>query len=180
MPFYQIHHSCSLNQNQRQLLATAITQLHCRAFETPSFFVHVRFYPEENKDNNYFVAGWPHPATSNRIVGLVRDSASRSKADFDKLATDIEEYWYSVLGVQPPAKKSRWNVGDEEKRLIMVTFTPMLALREGGMTIPEAGKEEDWLQEQLPYIDSMRVKGIEGFPGLYNDAKNISYRQVGL
>ncbi|RGP71321.1 cis-3-chloroacrylic acid [Fusarium sporotrichioides] len=172
MPFYQIHHSCALNQNQRQLLATAITQLHCRAFKTPSFFVHVRFYPEENKDNNYFVAGWPHPATSNRIVGLVRDSPSRSKADFDKLATDIEEYWYSVLGVQPPDKKARWNVGDEEKRLIMVTFTPMLALREGGMTIPEAGKEEDWLQEQLPYIDRMAVKGIEGFAGLYNDAKN--------
>ncbi|KAL4726657.1 hypothetical protein ACLX1H_005545 [Fusarium chlamydosporum] len=171
MPFYQIHHSCPLTQNQRQLLATSITQLHCRAFNTPAFFVHVRFYPEENSDNTYFVAGWPHPATSNRIVGLVRTSPSRSKEDFDKLAIDIEEYWYSVLGVTPPEKKMRWNAEDEKKRLIMVTFTPMVALREAGMTIPEAGHEASWFKEQLPYIESMADKGIQGFNSLSVEAR---------
>jgi len=64
MPFYEVHHSCSLTQGQRQNLATAITRLHCEAFKTPAFLVHVRFFAEDNTDNTYFIAGKPHPRRS--------------------------------------------------------------------------------------------------------------------
>jgi len=163
MPFYQIHHSCSLSGHQRQLLATSITDLHCEAFNTPKFFVHVRFFPEDNKDNTYFVAGEPHPDTSNRIIGLVRTSASRSKEDFDKLAEAIEDSWYEILRASPPERTGIWTSEDEKNRLIMVTFTPMVALREAGMTMPEAGHEERWMLGQLPYIQRMVNKKVPGF-----------------
>jgi phenylpyruvate tautomerase PptA (4-oxalocrotonate tautomerase family) len=57
MPFYEVHHSYPLNQDQRQQFAQAITQLHCQAFKTPTFFVHVRFFAEENGETLYFIGG---------------------------------------------------------------------------------------------------------------------------
>ncbi|KAI1073146.1 hypothetical protein LB507_009104 [Fusarium sp. FIESC RH6] len=173
MPFYQIHHSCSLSSHQRLLLAKSITDLHCEAFNTPKFFVHVRFFPEDNKDNTYFVAGDPHPDTSNRIIGLVRTSASRSKEDFDKLAEAIEESWYEILEVFPPGRAGKWTSEDEKKRLMMVTFTPMVALREAGMTMPEAGHEENWMLDQSSYFEKMVNKGVPGFLGMLHKSSEM-------
>ncbi|KAM0558103.1 hypothetical protein ACHAPJ_005270 [Fusarium lateritium] len=173
MPFYQIYHSHPLNKAQRQDLAGAITQLHCDAFKTPSFFVHVRFFEEHNGDDAYFVAGKSHPATSNRVIGIVRTSASRSKADFDDLGAKIEEAWYNALKLASPTEKAPWKREDEARRLIMVTFLPMITIREGGMAVPEAGHEENWLKEQMPYIESMANKGIEDFSGLLSEVKDL-------
>jgi phenylpyruvate tautomerase PptA (4-oxalocrotonate tautomerase family) len=169
MPFYQVYHSCTLSDEQKQVLASRITSLHCEAFNTPKFFVHVRFFPEKNEDNTYFVAGRPHSSTSNRIIGLVRTSASRSKKDFDELAKDIEYNWYNVLGVEIPEDSNIWTSENEKKRLIMVTFTPMIALREASMTIPEAGHDQEWLEEQLPFIHSMANKHVPGFSDLSDE-----------
>ncbi|KAF4439703.1 hypothetical protein F53441_12514 [Fusarium austroafricanum] len=171
MPFYEIHHSYPLDQDQRQSLATAITRLHCEAFKTPEFLVHVRFFAEDNNDNVYFIAGKPHHLTSNRISGSVRHSAARSKEDFDKLAAKIEEAWYDTLRVIPPHEKATWTSEDEKTRLMKVKFVPMITIREGGMAAPVAGEEEAWLKEQLPYIESMANKGMEDFVGLLAEVK---------
>jgi phenylpyruvate tautomerase PptA (4-oxalocrotonate tautomerase family) len=171
MPFYQVYHSYSLNGGQRQNIASAITDLHCQAFQTPAFFVHVSFIEEGTKDQTYFMAGKAHDSTSNRIIGTVRMSAARSKADFDKLGAKMEAAWYNALDLKQPTEKESWNSADESKRLLMVTFVPMITIREGGMAIPEAGQEESWLNEQLPYIESMADKGIEDFAGLLSEVK---------
>ncbi|KAF5595676.1 BCS1-mitochondrial of the AAA family of ATPase [Fusarium pseudocircinatum] len=154
MPFYEVHHSYPLTQHQRQNLATAITRLHCEAFKTPSFLVHVRFLAEDNINNTYFVAGKSHSLTSNRISGNVRTSAARSKADFDDLGAKIEAAWYETLQVSPPPEKLTWSKEDEKTRLIMVKFVPLVTIREGGMAAPQAGEEEAWLKEQLPHIEA--------------------------
>ncbi|KAF4340541.1 cis-3-chloroacrylic acid [Fusarium beomiforme] len=164
MPFYEVYHSCPLNQDQRQQLAQAITQLHCEAFKTtPAFFVHVRFFAEENSENVYFIAGRPHHLTSNRISGNVRTSAARSKEDFDELATKIEAAWYETLKLTPPTEKAAWTRDDEEKRLILVKFVPLVTIREAGMDAPVAGQEENWLESQLPYVEAMANKGVGDF-----------------
>ncbi|KAF4958849.1 hypothetical protein FGADI_2051 [Fusarium gaditjirri] len=152
-------------------LATAITRLHCEAFKTPAFLVHVRFFAEENTDNTYFVAGKSHPLSSNRISGIVRTSAARSKADFDELGAKIEAAWYETLQITSPPEKSTWSEEDEKTRLIMVKFVPLVAIREGGMAAPQAGEEEAWLEEQLPYIESMAEKGVEDFINFRNEIK---------
>ncbi|KAM0354391.1 hypothetical protein ACHAPU_001435 [Fusarium lateritium] len=171
MPFYQVYHSCPLSDDQRQSLATAITNSHCQAFKTPAFFVHVGFIESKDKGKTYFVAGKAHDTTSNRIIGTVRTSAARTKEDFDTLGAEIEAAWYHALDVQPPTEKPSWNTEDESKRLIMVTFVPMITIREGGMAIPEAGQEQSWLDEQLPYIEGLADKGIKDFAGLLAEIK---------
>jgi hypothetical protein len=139
---------------------------------TPRFFVHVRFFPEHNEDNTYFVAGQAHPSSSNRIIGLVRTSANRSKRDFDDLAEAIEVGWYSVLGMYSPEEREDWTDEEETRRLIMVTFTPMVALREAGMEIPEAGHDREWLEEQSFFIQTMANNGVPGFSGLLEEVKH--------
>ncbi|KAF5664460.1 7-alpha-hydroxysteroid dehydrogenase [Fusarium heterosporum] len=157
--------------DQRQSLAAAITNLHCQAFKTPAFFVHVGFIENNDKKGTYYVAGKSHDATSNRIIGTVRTSAARTKEDFDTLGAKIEAAWYRALDLQQPTEKPSWNAEDELKRLIMVMFVPMITIREGGMAIPEAGQEQSWLDEQLPHVESLANKGIEDFSGLLKEIK---------
>ncbi|KAJ3540753.1 hypothetical protein NM208_g4926 [Fusarium decemcellulare] len=171
MPFYQVFHSYPLTQEQRQAIASSITNLHCKAFTTPSFFVHVHFVKEDVSEGAYFLAGKPRAVTSNRIIGIVRTSATRTKGAFDDLAAQIENEWYSTLKTVAPTEKANWSQGDEAKRLLQVTFVPMITIREGGMAIPEAGQEGSWLKGQLPYFKEMSDKGIEDFSDLLSELK---------
>lgn len=146
MPFYQVYHSYPLNDLHRRLLAARITTLHCEAFNAPRLLVHVRFFPEHSPDHTYFVGGVSHSSSSNRIVGLVRTSASRSKEEFDKLAEAIEKGWNEILRVDVPKHDGdEWVFKEEEKELMMVAFTPMVTVRERGLTVPEAGNDQAWI-----------------------------------
>jgi phenylpyruvate tautomerase PptA (4-oxalocrotonate tautomerase family) len=169
MPLYEVYHSYSITDEQRQSLATAITQLHCDTFATPSFFVHVRFVKHDATDCTYFMAGKPRTTNSNRIIGIVRTSHARSRADFDLLGEKIEEAWYQCLNTPSPKDANYQSKDGEAKRLLMVTFTPMITIREGGIPIPEAGQEGVWLKEQLPYFKKMGDKGIEDFTMLVRE-----------
>lgn len=52
----------------------------------------------------------------------------------------------------------------------MITFYPMVAAREAGMTIPEAGKEGPWFKEQMPYMKKMsEEKGLEDFTDMLRE-----------
>lgn len=105
------------------------------------------------------MAGKPRLTNSNYVIGIVRTSPARPKSTFDDLAVHIENAWNETLGVSSLSERIGSTQCDmDETRLLMVTFTPMIAIREGGMTIPEAGHEGVWLQEQLPYIKEMSVK----------------------
>ncbi|EXF79854.1 hypothetical protein CFIO01_08311 [Colletotrichum fioriniae PJ7] len=157
--------------NLRESIALSITNLHCSTFSTPAFFVHVNFIKQESKsdDGTYFMAGKSHTSNSNRIVALVRTSASRTKDDFDALAAKIEDAWNGAI--KESGKEAEF---DEAKRLLMVVFTPMLAIREGGMAIPDAGHEEAWLKQQLPYFKEMSEKhGIKDFTDLLEELKQM-------
>ncbi|KXH52114.1 hypothetical protein CNYM01_00445 [Colletotrichum nymphaeae SA-01] len=163
------HHLANLKQ--RESIALSITNLHCSTFSTPAFFVHVNFIKQEPKsdDGTYFMAGKSHTSNSNRIVALVRTSASRTKDDLDALAAKIEDAWNGA--VKEPGEEAEF---DEAKRLLMVVFTPMLAIREGGMAIPDAGHEEAWLKQQLPYFKEMSEKhGVKDFTDLLEELKQM-------
>ncbi|KAI8724127.1 Tautomerase-3 domain-containing protein [Fusarium sp. LHS14.1] len=171
MPYYQIYHSYPLDQEQRQSIAASITDLHCKTFITPSFFVHVHFIQEESSAGNYFLAGKPHKTTSNRIIGVVRTSATRPRSAFDELGARIEAAYYEALKIVAPVDKQEWSQEDEKKRLMMVTFVPMVTIREGGMVIPEAGQEGGWLKGQIPFFEQMSSKGIADFTDLMEELK---------
>jgi phenylpyruvate tautomerase PptA (4-oxalocrotonate tautomerase family) len=170
MPFYEVHHSYPLNDEQRESLARAITDLHCAAFTTPSFFVHVRFIAHDINEGTYFMAGKRRTVNSNRITGVVRISSARSKSDFDSLASKMEDAWYNVVaGPAADGSNRLESVADKQKHLIMVMFTPMVTIREGGMVIPEAGQEGGWLKEQMPYFQRMSDLGHDDFTGMLKE-----------
>ncbi|OAA39759.1 hypothetical protein NOR_06179 [Metarhizium rileyi] len=153
---------------QREELAGAITQLHATKFATPSVFVHVRFILEDLSGGHYFMAGKRRYNNSNGITAYVRTSPARTKADFDQLAQHIEEAWYRVIGARPAEDGKLFPPDTEESRLTAVAFFPILAARELGLTIPEAGKETEWFKEQLPII----VKTAESDGGDLADMLN--------
>lgn len=97
MPFYQIFHSYPLTKPQKNRLADAITSLHSRTFKTPSLFVNVLFHAEDASSENYYQAGSVCVSATNRVLGMVRTSDKRTKADFDALAEKIENEWWDVV-----------------------------------------------------------------------------------
>lgn len=123
-------------------------------------FVNVRFIKEDPSDGSYFVAGKKRTDNSNRILGFVRTSPSRTKADFDKLALRMEEAWYDAVGVPRTDGDILYPSGAGDKRLLAVGFLPIVTAREAGLAIPEAGKEAEWFREKLPLMK--RVAEREG------------------
>ncbi|TDZ28385.1 hypothetical protein C8035_v007598 [Colletotrichum spinosum] len=149
MPFYQVDHICPLTVDERQSIATSITDLHCTAFDVPPSFIHVNFTKHENKadDGTYFLAAKSCANKSNCITAQVRTSNTRSKADWDRLAEDIETKWNEAVGIQGD-KGEADDGSNESKELTMVVFTPIVTVREGGLAVPEPGKEAEWLEQQ--------------------------------
>ena len=142
--------------------------------------MHVRFISHDASDKTYFVAGQARTTCTNRILAMVRTSGSRSKADFDKLAERIEEAWHDALkgAVQDEGKNKGRRPGEvdetardaEATRLLMVVFYPMLAAREAGMVIPEAGQEGPWLKENVPHFREMsEAKGLDDFTDMLKE-----------
>ncbi len=62
---------------------------------------------------------------------MVRTSSSRTKAVFDDLAARIEKAWYDA--VEAPTDSA----DKASKKMHFITFYPMIAARENGVTIPD-------------------------------------------
>jgi len=68
---------------------------------------------------------------SNRIIGIVRTSPSRLNSSFDVLASKIEVAWYDAVKCTDKIGEKNIDTRADEKKLLMVTFIPMVAIREG-------------------------------------------------
>jgi hypothetical protein len=149
-------------------------------FTTPSFFVHVRFISHDATDHSYFVAGKPRTTALNRIIAHVRTSSSRTKKDFDDFAENIEDAWraaiYGDMIEEGSNKGKRQKEVDESERdaharkLLAVAFVPMVAVREAGMTIPEAGQEGQWFKDNMEHFQKMvDEKGDEDYEDMLRE-----------
>ncbi len=157
--------------------------MHANTFTTPSVFVHVRFTSHDATDHSYFVGGKPRTDCTNQIIGYVRTSSSRSKSDFDGLAEKIEEAWraavYGEMITEGKDEGKRQKEVDETDRertarnLLVVAFLPMVAIREGGLAIPEAGQEAEWYKENMSYFQKEAdEKGDEIYKDMLEELKD--------
>ncbi|KIW83267.1 hypothetical protein Z517_02512 [Fonsecaea pedrosoi CBS 271.37] len=108
---------------------------------------------EDDEENTYFLAGEPvahNRAGPNRILAMVRTSASRTKAVFDDLAEKIEAEWYAVVGSDATGSGDKATA--TAKKMHFIVFYPMIAARENGVTIPDAGSESTWLRSNMPFF----------------------------
>ncbi|KAK5446246.1 hypothetical protein LTS15_009942 [Exophiala xenobiotica] len=90
-------------------------------------------------------------------LAMVRTSPSRTKAVFDDLAARIEKAWYDAVGRPPTDPDPDSACADKDKaskKMHFITFYPMIAARENGVTIPDAGNESSWLKDNMPYFKS--------------------------
>lgn len=172
MPYYEVYHSYPLTNEQQQEIASAITNLHATTFTTPSLFVHVQFTKSDESGNTVnFMAGTRRSAQTNRIVGTVRTSEKRTKADFDRLAQSIENAWYSALSVSLDESTQQLPPSEEGKKLALVAFTPLLHAREWGLGAPEVGKEGEWVKELLPYMQKIAQGGDKDVADMLEEFK---------
>lgn len=168
MPYYELHHSHPLTDAQKQSLAQAITAIHVKAFSTPSMFVNVHFIKEDLAQGNFFIAGKREDKNSNTVLAYVRTADSRTKADFDKVCSEIEDAWYATVGKGSDSKNVEhpYLSGEPETRLHAVALLPIVTAREAGFTIPVAGEEKAWITEQLPVFKQLAAQGNAGFVSL--------------
>ncbi|TQV91525.1 Tautomerase [Cordyceps javanica] len=174
MPYYEVHHSLPLSDAQRQELAQAITTVHVTAFNTPSMFVIVRFVAEDLAQGNVFVAGVREDKTSNSIISYVRTSPARTKADFDKVAQELEDAWYKIVGNGQKTSAHPYLSEKPEARLHAIGMLPIVTAREAGFGIPVAGEESEWIQEHLPVFKELAGHGETSFVSLLAELQSKS------
>ncbi|KAJ9637650.1 hypothetical protein H2204_004799, partial [Knufia peltigerae] len=177
-----IQHTYPLTPEQKRSIAKSVTSLHSTTFLTPSLFVNVIFQylpatstassstssgtaPDEQDDPTYYLAGEPfshhHPHGPNRIIAQVRTSPERTKAIFDDLALRIEKSWYDVVNDDDDDNQKDKKAA---RKMHMISFYPMIAARENGVTIPDAGNESNWLKDNMSYFKSQAYEhGDEDF-----------------
>lgn len=151
MPIYNVEHSFPLKAQQKEALAEKITYIHTRAFTTLSIFVQVKYHHTNASTNDHFAGGKARSEASNRIMGYVRSSPSRTRADFLDVVEKIEHAWYVVVGERADEdeeddkdkdKKKKDNKEESQtvkdaKQLLSVSLHPGLVGREKGFEIPE-------------------------------------------
>jgi phenylpyruvate tautomerase PptA (4-oxalocrotonate tautomerase family) len=107
----------SLDDDERQSIATAITRIHCDVTGAPATFAHVVF--ADSKAGDYSVFGTIRAGRTDEIKGELRRQMATAVAETAGIGADK----VAVLTVDVPAS---W-------------------VMEGGALLPEPGEEDDWL-----------------------------------
>ena len=142
MPYYEVNHTTLLTSSQKQDLASALTTLHSTRFTTPRMFVNVKF--TDISSTPFYIAG--KPATRSHILAHVRTGPSRTNKDFTDLCADIFSAWNEIM----PLPKVKRSAPDEDRSLYSVfVLGDIEAGMEAGFAIPEAGKDGEWLAENM-------------------------------
>ncbi len=108
MPLYDIEHILPLTPSQQELLAQSFTTLHATRFNTPKFFINVRF--TDASSQVVFRGG--KRAVYNRLILRTRVGEQRSKELYDEHCRDLVQAWGNVVG--------REGGGERELRTVWV------------------------------------------------------------
>ena len=166
MPYYEINHTIPLTPSQKQDLASTITSLHSTRFSTPRLFVNVKF--ADTSATPFFTAGKPR-ASRSHILAHVRTGPSRTHEAFNALCADLFRAWEEIV---VPLPKVRRSDPEEDRRLYSVfVLGDIVAGMEGGFAIPEAGKDGEWLVENMGAFRARAEEGDEDFKELVEEVE---------
>jgi phenylpyruvate tautomerase PptA (4-oxalocrotonate tautomerase family) len=164
MPYYEINHAVILTESQKDDLAKAITKLHSERFMTPRLIVNVKYTDISNM--TFYIAG--KRRTKSHILAHVRTGASRSNKDFNALCADLFTAWNEIV----PLPKIKRSAPDEDRSLHGVfVLGDLVAGMEAGFTVPEAGKDGEWLAENMPAFRARAENGEEDFVDLVKEVE---------
>ncbi len=94
MPLYDVEHVTPLSPDQQSALAVALTDLHSSRFNTPRFFLNVRYTDVSNQ----VVFRGGKRARYNRVILRTRAGEQRSKEMYDDHCRDIIKIWHDIVG----------------------------------------------------------------------------------
>lgn len=164
MPYYEVNHAILLTSSQKADLASSITALHSTRFSTPRMFVNVKF--TDISQTPFFIGG--KPRTKSHILAHVRTGPSRSNKDFNALCADLAAAWDEIV----PLPKVKRSAPDEDRALYSVfVLGDIAAGMEAGFEIPEAGKDGEWLAENMGAFKARAESGEEEFVELVKEVE---------
>jgi phenylpyruvate tautomerase PptA (4-oxalocrotonate tautomerase family) len=187
MPLYEIHHSCDFTKSQRQSIASAITNLHCTTFSTPSAFVNVIFQPNYTMDapSNIYVGGSSH--CTNYIIGHLRPRPNNDEK-LTHVVKTISAIWNEharpednmngVLGrfarkagVVYTPKRGDGRLDDERTLHNVFLMEDIVAGMEQGFMLPKAGKDVEWARENMEEFARRAKDGDESMKKMMREYK---------
>lgn len=162
MPYYEVNHAVLLTESQKDDLAKAITTLHTTRFSAPRLFVNVKF--TDISSTPFYIGG--KRRTKSHILAHVRTGPSRSNKDFNSLCADLTSAWNDIV----PLPKIKRSAPDEDRALYSVfVLGDIVAGMESGFEIPEAGKDGEWLAENMGAFKARAESGEEEFVELVKE-----------
>jgi len=167
MPLYEVNHATNLTASQKADLANALTQLHSTRFSTPRLFVNVKFTDISSlkETGDFYIAG--RARVPSHILAHVRTGPSRKTSEFNALCKDVTAAWDEIVKPLPKVKRS---APDEDRGLYSVfVLGDIAAGMEAGFVVPEAGKDGEWLAENMGAFKARAEAGEEEFVELVKE-----------
>ncbi|KAJ5231653.1 uncharacterized protein N7469_006241 [Penicillium citrinum] len=157
MPLYDVEYVCPLTCAQQEALAEAFTNLHAKRFNTPRYFVNVRFTDASNQ----VVFRGGHRRKYNRVILRTRAGSNRTNESYIEHCRAIAAEWEQIVG----------NEDDESLRTIWVMGALTTAL-EAGLARPKTGEEDDWLEANKAQFKKLAEGGDEDFIELMKELES--------
>lgn len=143
MPLYDVEHVCALTPGQQEELAKAFTNLHAERFNTPRFFVNVRY--TDASQQVVFRGGVRHKY--NRVILRTRSGSNRSNELYIEHCRAIVSAWEKIVG----------DTGETGLRTVWVLGALTTAL-EAGIARPKVCCPRlGYWANPLPYRQTLRT-----------------------
>ncbi|KAH8129502.1 hypothetical protein FP744_10000732 [Trichoderma asperellum] len=156
MPLYDVEYVTPLTPEQQEQLAIAFTDLHSKRFNTPRFFVNVRYTDVSNQV--VFRGGVQRKY--NRVVIRARAGSNRTNEAYLDHCKQITAEWERIIGTE----------GERGLRTVWVMGALTTAL-EAGIGRPKTGEEEQWIQDNMAHFETLAAAGDEDFNELLQELK---------
>ncbi|RFU82118.1 hypothetical protein TARUN_60 [Trichoderma arundinaceum] len=148
MPLYDVEHVTPLTPEQQELLAKALTTIHSKRFNTPRYFVNVRY--TDVSTQVVFRGGIPRKY--NRLILRTRAGSNRSSDEYLEHCQDVVGKWENIVGKE----------GEMGLRTVWVNGSLTQAL-EAGIGRPKTGEEDAWIEANMPHFKELAAAGNEDF-----------------
>ncbi|KAF9893777.1 hypothetical protein FE257_009947 [Aspergillus nanangensis] len=157
MPLYDVEYVCPLTATQQEQLAIAFTELHSTRFNTPRFFINVRYTDASNQV--VFRGGVRRKY--NRVILRTRAGENRTREIYIEHCKSIVAEWERIVGKE----------GENGLRTVWVLGALTTAL-EAGIARPKTGEEDEWLVTNRPLFEALAEEGDEDYVELLKEIQN--------
>ncbi|KAK1574780.1 uncharacterized protein LY79DRAFT_593117 [Colletotrichum navitas] len=144
MPLYDVEYVTPLTYAQQEQLANAFTAAHAKRFNTPRFFVNVRYIDivfRGGVRRNY-----------NRVILRTGAGSNRTNDVYLEHCRQIVEEWKRVVGRE----------GEQGLRTVWALEAVTAAL-EAGIGRPKTDEEDEWVQANMVQFQELAAAGDEDY-----------------